>query len=304
MRFGPVCAALLAAACSPTVGTACDDTLARTVVFDERGSPAYAGQSIFISSCAGGGWACHSSRALHRYSAPAGTDFDLMLADDVRFEGAAARLYGAQTNTHRLRDDLFSQVVSGQQPPGAIGDRVIARSPVYRSFADATDAIGAAVPSVRTGEGREILRNWLACGSPVVQATGVSAPVVCTVDSDCPLTRHCTTDSHQCLEVGSAVAPRVTAASAHWGSLYQTQLAHSCALVGCHDAEDAASSGGLDLSTAAIGYASLASRITPSDADGSRVVQVLTSASMPYHRIDATGLGLLRDWISAGAAND
>jgi hypothetical protein len=146
------------------VGTACDDTLARTVVFDERGSPAYAGQSIFVSSCAGGGWACHSSQAVHRYSAPAGTDFDLMLASDVRFDGGAARLYAAQTNTHRLRDNLFSQVVSGQQPPGAIGDRVIARSPVYRSFADGTDTIGTPVPSVRTADGREVLRTWLACG--------------------------------------------------------------------------------------------------------------------------------------------
>jgi hypothetical protein len=104
--------------------------------------------------------------------------------------------------------------------------------------------------------------------------------------------------------VGDVSASRPPAATAHWSSLYTVVLAHSCALVGCHDAEDASSSGGLDLSTASIGYASLASRVTASDADGSRVVQVLTSATMPYHRIDATGLGLLRDWIDAGAAND
>ncbi len=304
MRFAAWCAALLAA-CSPTVGTACDEQLARAVVFDERGSPAYAGQSIFVSSCAGGGWACHSSQALHRYSAPAGTDFDVMLADDARFDGAARRLYEAQSNTHRLRDDVFSQVTSGNEPPGAIGNRVIARSPVYRSFADASDAIGSPVPSIRTAEGREVLRNWLACGSPVVQATTSPAPIACTADTDCPVTAHCNaTDPRVCLDVGSVAPARAIDATAHWTSLYDTQLAHSCALVGCHDAEDAASSGGLDLSTAAIGYASLRARITPSDADASRVVQVLTSASMPYHRIDATGLGLLRDWIMAGAAND
>src|SRR5579859_6806508 len=74
-----------APACSPTVGTACDETRARDVVYDPSGSPAYAGQSIMLTSCASGGAFCHADMAMHRYGAPAGMNFDVTLADSSRF---------------------------------------------------------------------------------------------------------------------------------------------------------------------------------------------------------------------------
>lgn len=193
----------LSSACSPTVGTACDTNAARTVAYDATGTPAYAGQAMLLTSCAGGGSACHASDATHRYAAPFGLDFDPILADDPRFADeptGAAHLYGAQRRSHDFRDSIFARVSSGADPPRGIGDEIA--PPPYRTFESATDAIGTPLPSIRSAEGRELLRNWLACGSPVVEATTIPAPVVCASDADCPVTHRCETSHGQCSDVG------------------------------------------------------------------------------------------------------
>jgi hypothetical protein len=301
--------ALLAAGCSPTVGTACDQALATRVAFDETGTPAFGGQAMLVTSCAGQSWSCHSGRALLRYATPVGTDFDVALAGDAT---GLARLESARRDVHRLRDSIYAHAVSGDMPPRAIGDRMLARQAVYR-WSD-----GVAIPSVRTADGREMLRNWLACGSPVVQGTRDPMPIACTSDADCPLTACDPTPApgpRECLQVGFVEARAPSSIMPRWSSLYDGAIAHGCAIVSCHDAEDAAASGHLDLSSATIAYAALVgvtddadcgTRVVPGDPDASVLVRTLEGASCGPERAfhDSPLTATLREWIAAGAAMD
>jgi hypothetical protein len=281
---------------------------AQRVAYDETGSPAFGGQAIVITSCAGQGWSCHSSRALRRYATPAGTDFDVLIATAP---GDEAVLQRARLNVHRLRESIYAQAVSGEMPPLEIGARVLAEQAVYRY----DDVMGDPVPGVRTAEGRETLRNWLACGSPVVERTTDPASEPCTSDADCLLTA---CDPHpadprlrECLRVGYVEARGATAITPTWASLYDGVIAHGCAIVSCHDGIDAA--GQLDLSSAAVAYGSLVAhadtggcgtRVIAGDPDTSVLVLTLEGTSCTpvgtFHTSAFTGA--IREWIAAGAA--
>ena len=104
--------AMLAGGCRPSVGTACDQAEARTVVYSASGLPAYAGQSMLINSCAGGGTHCHSASARDRYGAPFGMNFDPLLTDtagDTRT--AEDHLYQAQFLSNWFYADIYAETV-------------------------------------------------------------------------------------------------------------------------------------------------------------------------------------------------
>lgn len=63
---------------------------------------------------------------------------------------------------------------------------------------------GESLPNVQTPEAQEILRNWLACGAPIVEAT-TAAPMACLADVDCPVTGICDSATSTCVEVGDVV---------------------------------------------------------------------------------------------------
>ena len=284
--------------CSPRVGSDCDVTLARTIAYSPGGSPAYAGQSILLTSCAGEGSFCHSDVATERYGAPHGMNFDPFLADDSRFRGdehaGATHLYSAQLLSHRLRDDIYSQVVSGEMPPGNVGTATLRAA--YRTYADASDSTGTAVPSIRSAEGRELLRNWLACGSPVVEATAYPAESSCTHDTECDLTHHCDVAHGRCFGVG-AITPAFFITSPHWTSIYGSVIQPTCAVALCHNAQDAATSGGLDLSTPTGAYAALVGTPSSIGACGTRVV-----AGDPNHSLFMLKLEGTQDAALCGVA--
>ena len=320
MRLSALAALLLVAlatACSPVVGTACDESRAREVVYDTAGQPAYAGQSLLITTCAGGGSFCHADMPRSRYGAPYGMNFDVTLADNARFATeaqGAMHLYAAQLETHVRRDDIFSQVSSGAMPPGAVGDGVALHAYV--------DASGHAVPSIRSGEGRELLRNWLACGSPVVEATMDPMPRPCTTNAQCTITHRCDTAHSECFGVG-AVEPVLSGSlTAHWSSIYPGIVQPTCVLGPCHSAAGAPGAGMLDLSSASaaysalVGHASVLSgcgmRVMAGNPDRSLLAQKLggtqpatCGSAMPIgSMLPANQIALVRTWIMNGALND
>ncbi len=308
--------------CRASVSDRCsdDDMLsARTVVYDARGNPAYAGQALMISSCAGGGSFCHADSALSRYGAPFGLDFDPTLADDARFGGddasGAAHLYAAQLRIHHLRDDIYATVVERSMPPGQAG--------IDASAAPYLQNDGTPLPDVTSHEGRQTLRAWLACGVPVVQATTAPAQVACASDVDCPAPGACDTSVGACFLVGAIEARHTVAATPTWSSLYPAIIVPTCAIAACHGTAGAALSGGLDLSTqegarlalvgVPAGLTGCGTRVIPGNPDASFLIAKLEGTEDPLacggimpsgSMLSPTEIGLFRTWIANGANAD
>lgn len=320
---GLAVAVAIGSGCAPTVGSECDESLARTIVYDEGGSPAYAGQAMLISSCAGGGSFCHADSPMSRYGAPYGMNFDPVLADSARFANEATgaqHLYAAQLASHHFRNSIYAQVSSGAMPPRGIGDQVMGSA--YRQYAGPSDSVGTELPSLRSADGREMLRNWLACGSPVVEATTFPIATPCTSDEDCTLTHRCDTAHGECFDVG-AVEPARAVTTPNWSSIYATVIGPTCALSICHGSAGAAVSGNLDLSSAAIGYTALVGIPASLGACGTRVVAGDPATSLLVSKLEgtqdiatcgstmpvggmlsATQIATIRTWITNGALND
>ena len=235
------------------VGNRCtpeDDARARTIVYRRDGSPAYAGQALLITSCGGGSF-CHSEGATGaaRFGVPLGLDFDPELADQVADPvHGAARLRRAQLRIFEYRDQIWTAVLDGSMPPpGALGTRV--RQAPYVTF-DAADARTDA-PTLDTDAGRETLRNWLACGAPVIERTGgLGSTTSCSADRDCPLTGICDLRTRACMPIGETSPLRIVPIDPTWSSIYDVVVASRCATGACHGAERPAA--GLDFHTEAI----------------------------------------------------
>ncbi|MFT5355208.1 MAG: hypothetical protein ACI9KE_002424 [Polyangiales bacterium] len=165
------------AGCYPAVGP-CDESAARQVYLsDVAGEPAYGGQALINQSCGDGSF-CHTSSAsaTDRFGTPRGLDFDLRLATS---DEDTERLRADQLRTFRWRRAILRTQRSGSMPPGVQGAAVLGGS--Y-----------AGLPSLDSDEGQEILRNWLACGAPVVERTSARGADVVPVGAiisrqgDCP----------------------------------------------------------------------------------------------------------------------
>lgn len=153
------------AGCEPSVGD-CDMAAARApIYYDDDGFPAYAGQALVEVSC-GQGRYCHSSgiEAGERFGVPIGLELDVGIATDA---DGLVRLAHAQQVALDQRGVILAQVDSrAMPPPPPAGDIALAGAPRYRAAAGTAD-----LPVIGTAEGREILRNWLACGAPVIEGT-------------------------------------------------------------------------------------------------------------------------------------
>ena len=211
-----VVVALLACACEPSLGE-CDEVAALEVVYDADGIPAYAGQALMITSCGSGSF-CHAEgiEPSSRFGAPAGLDYDLRIAATTADLGDEERLARSHARTLSTRGGIWSQVESGQMPPGEVGRTVLESGiPYDRRAADGTFS---PMPSIESDEGRTILRNWLACNAPVVERTVERfdrAP----------------------LEIGR-IEPMVQrrCTDPTWPSIYATILRPSCGTEFCHAA--------------------------------------------------------------------
>jgi mono/diheme cytochrome c family protein len=120
----------------------CDMTVLGGSAIAGMASPT-AGQLVVEKSCAGG--RCHSANAkgLNRVGAPAGLDFDVV-PPDTSLESLTRIERGAK-HVHENIDEMWTMVDEGDMPPPNQG-------------------------RVFTSQDKETLRNWLACGAPVIEA--------------------------------------------------------------------------------------------------------------------------------------
>ncbi len=211
-------------ACSPTVGTNCDEDLARTPYYrTSDGVPAYGGQALILENCA----SCHSDPGA--FGAPSGLEMDANLVTGTGEEAIAGarRLLSRQTIIHQHRDLIYGQVTGGQMPPRGF-------VPTESGYEDAN---GNALPRITTSEAHEILRNWLACRSPVIERT-TPHDVRCTTHADCVVTYQCDTEVMTCEGVGRVVAGRSTEDCStprpEWPWIWACQLAPDLSQGGCN----------------------------------------------------------------------
>jgi hypothetical protein len=135
--------ALLVSSCAADMGH-CDMTLLGGSAVVGNAAPTK-GQLVVQNTCAAG--RCHSQTATgnNRVGAPAGLDFDV-----VPFDSSVAEInkitHGAKV-VHDHRSAMWAQVEAGEMPPKG------------QTMLNASD--------------KESLRNWLACGAPVIAAPAV-----------------------------------------------------------------------------------------------------------------------------------
>ena len=310
--FSGVCAAALWSGCND-LGD-CTDPAQGRVPVKLQTQVMYAGQAIMQGACSAG--SCHTestSREL-RYGAPAGLDFDLLPAEATPdADGGIAqvdpealhRLRKHQRKVFDERHSIWEQVERGLMPPGGKGQPFR-----DKALGDFIDVSGGGCPEVAKlapitdKQTQETLRNWLACGAPIIEANvpNLMKPVGGTVGDQFPACE--------------SLAPT-------FDNLYSSVL--SGCVTGCHEPGDNAGAEVFDLSTPQIAYASLmgsgtgmvpsnCSRndnfmVTPGKPDESYIVAkvggggTLCKNLMPLGSdgLDAAGLSLLKGWIEAGA---
>jgi hypothetical protein len=230
--LGAVCLGLVVAApaCATELGE-CDLEAAFEIAYTADGSPAFVGQALVIQSCGGGGF-CHAEGLApsQRFGAPAALTLDLRIAATTRLPEAAAvaRLRRAQDVAAAHRWPILDTVLAGTMPPGgAAGAAVLGSTPSYDRVGEDGRTFSA-LPAIGSDDGVALLRNWLACGVPVVERT---EPVPeGEVDSAGFPVAAC---------VRRCVDPVLR-------DIEQAILRPSCATAACHD--DDAPAAGLDLS--------------------------------------------------------
>jgi hypothetical protein len=162
-----VCAGL--AGCEADLGT-CDMKAATVIVYrkDTDGTPFYAGQAIVQDSCSG---YCHAANATGdlRTGAPHGLNFDVGPLTAQSAAGSDGILRDGISKVRDEAPDMYDQIESGSMPPGKAGTRSV---PAYKT-ADGSDA---KLPTIADTTGKATVRNWLACGAPVISAV-MGAPL-------------------------------------------------------------------------------------------------------------------------------
>lgn len=179
MRVVP-CFALVAATavgCADDLGT-CQMEAATQVIYASDGTPYYAGQGLLQSGCAEG--VCHSVYAekAGRKGAPHGLNFDVAPLNAQSSEANIGALRDGIAHVRDRAGDIWGEIVAGTMPPGEAG----ARPDQVWKVAD-----GNATPltNVTSDLSKATIRNWLACGAPVVagvtgapQAAAMIGPTV------------------------------------------------------------------------------------------------------------------------------
>ncbi|MFW5876047.1 MAG: hypothetical protein ACOCXM_04870 [Myxococcota bacterium] len=154
----------------------CDDAAARELVFSRDGQPAHPGQALMEVSCSGDGSFCHAPGAegAARRGAPAGLDFHVSPAcsGEACDMAEVTRLDRNQRNVVDWAHEIAGLVDRGAMPPDGEGRTIQGEleDALAYTFIDGDEP--RPLPSLGTDEGEAILRNWLACGAPVVERAG------------------------------------------------------------------------------------------------------------------------------------
>ena len=179
-RITLVCLLLtvLGQGCRRDVGTCIQEDALSVVFADGSGLPMYEGQALVASTCGNGSF-CHSADAdgVDRFGVAKGLDFDVSVAcqfikaEETCDQASIDRLLEDRALTTDLRGLMVGQVRSKAMPPGKAGKLARAGAPAFVRNSD-----GTVLPSIDSSEGREIVRNWIACNSPVVGEAVAPAP--------------------------------------------------------------------------------------------------------------------------------
>ena len=183
-------ASLYLSGCSDGVGTCDTSTRGRDTVL--VGSVVqYGGQAIINSACANG--TCHTStaRGAARHGAPAYLDFDLMPVDAQEADGddqnargdamvvlskrQIVHLRSRQSLLVRDREAVWQQVRDGLMPPSGVYESYRQLKSIFDSDESAPCTKSKRFTTTADADAQEVLRNWLACGAPIVE---VNSPVV------------------------------------------------------------------------------------------------------------------------------
>jgi hypothetical protein len=204
-----------------------DPEAAQEIVYSPDGQPAFAGQALVIQGCGGGAY-CHANTVEEerdRYGAPSGLSFDLQLASFTSEVQAdeTNRLLRNHVRMFEMRVSVWAEVASDRMPPSGQAAIDYAADTSYIAW-DRFEENGIdhePLPGLDDPEGREILRNWLASGLPIVERTearrdrqpNATGFTVASCERDC-------------------VDPT-------WRSIYDEVIRPTCTSARCHDADDA-----------------------------------------------------------------
>jgi hypothetical protein len=288
---------LMLVGCEPDLGQ-CDMTAATQPVFSADGTPYFPGQALVQQSCAGN--YCHVSSATgtNRFGAPHGLDFDVNVLSPQSLPANVAALRAGVAKIRDEASSMYGEIDDGSMPPGKVGERQ------PQSW---TNAAGPVALDIRTAPSKDVIRNWLACGAPVVAGVTGAPP--------------------DAMSIGAIVAPKMVTVAATFQSVYDGVLKGSC--ITCHIAGGPFSAmTPLDFSTPASAYASLVNKdssatgmcigrgklVLPSNCKSSLLYQKLLPVVAPATAvcgspmpqggtaIAASALEALCAWIDAGAA--
>ena len=142
------------------------------------GVPMYEGQALIQSTCGDGSF-CHAPAAegSNRVGAPAGLDFDLSLVcgedlatceADETYDARVSRFNGDLSNVRHWAEGMIQEIRADAMPPGEAGRRVRDNTPWIRPDRPPDES---QLPSIESKEGKEIVRNWLACQAPAIGRT-------------------------------------------------------------------------------------------------------------------------------------
>jgi hypothetical protein len=339
---------LLAAGCND-LGP-CDDPLNGRTPVKVGPDIMYAGQAIITTSCANR--ICHASTAKGetRQGAPAGLDFDLapkpagavipgpdggVFAVQLNNTDAAG-LRSRQHKTFNERELIWQQVDKGLMPPQDSFKQLIG----VLGFRFASDRSCPELASLGTlDSAKQELRDWLACGTPIVETSSSQLPFVYVApDADAGVPERAVgalayagAVGYQLPTCGSAPVGDGGSAGPRFGDVYTNVIQKSAyACLGCHTGSP--SLGGIDLGTPDIAYMNLLGAngqgattrcsmspfvnnkrvmVKAGDPANSYFVSLLGGSEagppcelMPQGSttgIEAADLAIVRQWIMAGA---
>lgn len=191
-------AALLASGCGgeDLEVDECDQAAAEEVVFSQSGLVATKGQALLHDTCGNGAF-CHSSAAKgsDRHGVQAELNFDMLPTP------------AGWPKVMENREQIWEAVVDGDMPPAESGKQVLGDGEWMFDYRRPEGADKLAPLSTR--EGKAALRNWLACGGPLVSQTQLP----------------------QWVRLSGGPMPDAK----DFDAIYETILKPSCATAGCHN---------------------------------------------------------------------
>jgi hypothetical protein len=202
------------------------------------GLPMYEGQALVQSTCGDGSF-CHAPAAVgaDRIGVPAGLNFDVDLActdesqdpscaqpiesceggqTDTAYCSRLESLHNNQNQVNSFAEGMIQEMRAGAMPPGEAGRRVRNNTPWLRK------SDNSELPPIESTEAQEIVRNWLACQSPVIARTEL-APMQAQELTPCP-----SVDDEICIFSG----PKEPPPEPMWNDIYWSVMFTQC--VPCH----------------------------------------------------------------------